>query len=86
MGVVGREPSSPAGDSAFPAWIHASPHFVTTSIAEGFGLTFLEAIVFGRPLLGRDLPEITTDFRSQGINLQSLYSGLLVPRRWIDEN
>jgi len=85
MGVVGAELAPPGGDSTFPAWARASTHFITTSIAEGFGLTFLEAIAFGRPLIGRDLPEITSDFRRHGINLNSLYSGLLFPRQWIDE-
>ena len=85
MGVVGAELAPRGGPSTFPAWARASTHFITTSIAEGFGLTFLEAIAFGRPLIGRDLPEITSDFRRHGINLNSLYSGLLFPREWIDE-
>ena len=85
LGAVGVNPPSASGDSSFQAWTRASTHFISTSIAEGFGLTFLEAVAFGRPLVGRDLPEITTDFRDQGIHLPSLYSGLLIPRSWVDE-
>ena len=41
----------------------ASAHrLVTTSVAEGFGLAFLEPWLFGKGLLGRNLPEITVDF------------------------
>jgi glycosyltransferase involved in cell wall biosynthesis len=63
----------------------ASAHaLVTTSVGEGFGLAFLEPWLSGRPLAGRDLPEITRDFRANGIRLDDLYQRLLVPLDWID--
>lgn len=63
----------------------ASAHaLVTTSVGEGFGLAFLEPWLSGRPLAGRDLPEITRDFRAHGITLDELYQRLLVPLDWID--
>ena len=37
---------------------------VSTSVAEGFGLGFLEPWIFGKGLCGRDIPEITSDFPS----------------------
>ncbi len=56
---------------------------VTTSMAEGFGQAFLEPWLFNRPVYGRDLPEITKDFRENGIVLQSLYERLDVPVEWL---
>lgn len=64
----------------------ASAHaMVTTSVGEGFGLAFLEPWLFERPLAGRNLPEITRDFRSLGLDLDNLYPRLDVPLAWIDE-
>ena len=37
-----------------------------TSLAEGFGMVFLESWLAECPLLGRDLPEITRDFVEAG--------------------
>lgn len=63
----------------------ASAHaLVTTSVAEGFGLAFLEPWLVGRPLAGRDLPEITRDFAAAGIDLSGLYRRLDVPLAWVD--
>jgi len=56
---------------------------VTTSVAEGFGLAFLEPWLCGRPLVGRDLPEITADMKAMGLEFPALYEQLLVPLRWI---
>ena len=56
---------------------------VTTSVAEGFGLAFLEPWLVERPLLGRDLPELTEGFKEQGLNLGSLYGKFPVPLAWI---
>ena len=56
---------------------------VTTSVAEGFGLAFLEPWLAGRPLAGRDLPEMTREFKAQGVNLDALYERLLVPLAWV---
>jgi glycosyltransferase involved in cell wall biosynthesis len=50
-----------------------SDFVVTTSIAEGFGLAFLEPWIVGKPVMGRDLPEITRDFEANGIHLGNLY-------------
>jgi glycosyltransferase involved in cell wall biosynthesis len=62
-------------DSDFPDWMARATHIVTTSVAEGFGLTFLEPAFLGKPLIGRNLPEITTDFPPYG----TLYESLPVP-------
>lgn len=55
----------------------------TSSVAEGFGLAFLEPWLAGRPVYGRDLPEITSDFKEEGLDLSMLYQGLPVPADWI---
>ena len=65
--------------------LHSAYATVTTSIAEGFGMEFLEPWLFMRPVLGRKLPEITGDFEDNGLNLSSMYSRLLLPLKWIDK-
>ncbi len=47
---------------------------ISTSIAEGFGLGFLEPWMFEKFLSGRNIPEITKDFSNLGINLDNLYN------------
>ncbi len=58
---------------------------LTTSVAEGFGMVYLESWLAGLPLVGRDLPEITTDFTAAGIELPWLRSRLEVPLEWIGQ-
>ena len=64
--VVGKHPDS------FVSWLEKSTHLVTTSINEGFGLTFLDPAFLNKPLIGRDLPEITCDFVDYGTLYQSI--------------
>ncbi len=52
---------------------------ITTSVAEGFGLAFLEPWLASKPLVGRNLPEITADFAEHGLDLSALYNCLPVP-------
>ena len=61
----------------------AADLILTTSVAEGFGMVFLEAWLAGRNLVGRDLPEITADFVDAGIKLDTLYPRLLIPIDWV---
>jgi hypothetical protein len=68
----------------FGPLLACSHALVTTSVGEGFGLAFLEPWLGARPLAGRDLPEITADFRANGIDLSGLYRTLRVPLEWID--
>ncbi len=56
---------------------------MTTSVAEGFGLAFLEPWLVGRMLVGRNLPEITEELSQAGVNLSGLYRRLDVPVEWI---
>lgn len=62
-----------------------SDFIVTTSIAEGFGLAYLEPWIVGKPVMGRDLPEITRDFEANGIRLGNLYRRIDVPVDWLDQ-
>lgn len=73
-----------AGGGDFAALLGASHALLTTSVAEGFGLAFLEPWLIGRPLAGRDLPEVTRDLTAAGLDLGALYTRLPVPLAWID--
>lgn len=70
-----------ATGSSFPDWLARATHLVTTSVAEGFGLTFLEPAFLGKPLIGRNLPEITSDFPEYG----TLYDSIPVPAQNLKE-
>jgi hypothetical protein len=58
--------------------------FLTTSINEGFGFSFLESWTAGKSLRGRKLPDICSDFEARGIELDDLYSSLTIPLEWFD--
>lgn len=74
-----------AGEQApFEHWVSGADRFISTSVAEGFGLAFLEPWLFEKPLVGRNLPEITSDFVQAGVDLEGLYSRLYVPIDAVD--
>lgn len=81
--VVGRLSPAPKTPRSFASWVKHSTHFITTSVAEGFGLGFLEPATLGKPLLGRNLPAVTGDFAEAGIQPGRLYDRLLVPMAWV---
>jgi FMN phosphatase YigB (HAD superfamily)/glycosyltransferase involved in cell wall biosynthesis len=68
----------------YESWVARATHFVTTSVAEGFGLPFLEAIAHGKPLIGRNLPHLTEEHACHGITHGHLYDRLLIPIDWVD--
>ena len=74
------------GQTGYEQILAACDMLLTTSVAEGFGMVFLECWLAGRQLLGRDLPEITGDFRQAGIELEPLAPQLAIPTSWIDRN
>jgi glycosyltransferase involved in cell wall biosynthesis len=79
LGVTDRAPER------FDELVRSAHALVTTSIAEGFGLAFLEPWLMGRAVVGRDLPELSAEFREAGINLDALYRRLEVPLAWLDQ-
>ena len=66
-------------DTSFEKMIAKADALITTSIAEGFGLAFLEPWLAGKPLVGRNLPEITGDFETHGLDLSALYDRIGIP-------
>jgi hypothetical protein len=70
----------------FATSVAAADAIFTTSVAEGFGMAFLETALAKKPLLGRDLPEITADFREEGIAFPGLVEAIDVPLGWIGES
>ncbi len=72
-----------AGGLSFGENLVAADALITTSIAEGFGMVFLECWLAGRELVGRDLPEITADFVAAGVDLSQLEPQLVVPVDWV---
>lgn len=73
------------GTSQFLNVLAASDVMITTSVAEGFGMVFLEAPLAGKPLVGRDLCGITRDFKSHGIQFPGLYESLQIPLDLVDQ-
>lgn len=82
--VVGRFSPAAGASTGFESWAAHATHFVTASVAEGFGLPFLEAAAHGKPLLGRNLPHLTAEHTRHGIRSGSLYDRLLIPTDWLD--
>jgi len=70
---------------SFGQVLAASDVLITTSVAEGFGMAFLEAWLTGNALFGRPLAEITADFSQLGLDLDGLYDFLQIPSEWVDE-
>lgn len=58
---------------------------LTTSVAEGFGMAYLEPWLNGLALAGRDLPDITVDFQDAGVTYNLLAPRLDVPIEWIGQ-
>ena len=83
LDAVGRVAPAPKKPKTFASWVRHSTHFITTSVAEGFGLGFLEPATIGKPLFGRNLPMVTNDFADAGIHPGRLYDRLLVPESWV---
>jgi glycosyltransferase involved in cell wall biosynthesis len=67
----------------FAELVQNATALISTSIAEGFGLAFLEPWLEGKMLVGRNIPEITTDFAEDGLDLSSLYTTLPIPLEWV---
>jgi glycosyltransferase involved in cell wall biosynthesis len=67
---------------AYETLLARSTAVVTTSVAEGFGLAYLEAATRRRPLLGRDLPVVTGDLTCDGLRFPGLYDRCGVPLGW----
>jgi len=74
------------GGRSYEELLDASDAVLSTSMAEGFGMAFLEPWLCGKPVLGRDLPSITSDFKRAGLQIDHLYPHLPVPLAWIDSD
>ncbi len=72
-----------AAGIGFANLLAAADRLLTTSVAEGFGMVFLESWLARRTLVGRDLPEITGDFRTQGMRFDWLVDRLSIPVEWV---
>lgn len=59
--------------------------FITTSIKEGFGFSFLEPWTASIPVYGRALRDICSDFTQKGVELAHLYDRIAIPFDLIDE-
>jgi glycosyltransferase involved in cell wall biosynthesis len=69
---------------SYEAILEQAGAVITTSIAEGFGLTFAEPSLAGKPLTGRNIPGVTRDLMMNGIRFGGLYDALRVPLAWLD--
>ncbi|MBL8965461.1 MAG: hypothetical protein JNG85_00555 [Spirochaetaceae bacterium] len=69
-----------AGEGAtLPELFATSFAVVTTSVKEGFGYSYLDPLMRGIPVLGREIPHIARDFRENGIGFPGLYPAIPVP-------
>lgn len=63
----------------------ASDVLALTSLQEGFGLTFLEAAFFGKPIVCRELPNVGPDLAKFGFQFPLAYTDVAVARTLFDE-
>jgi hypothetical protein len=77
---AGQDPSV-----SFSENLAAADYIVSTSVAEGFGMAFLEPWLVHRGVIARRLPTVTDDFQQCGVRLSHLYDAARVPgdQDWI---
>ncbi len=68
-----------SGKREFTDLVRVSKYMITTSITEGFGFSFLEPWTGFKMLWGRKLPDICIDFEQNNVNLDGLYSTIIIP-------
>ncbi len=68
----------------FEAVYAAADAIITTSVAEGFGMVYLEASLAGRPLVGRELPGVCNDFLLAGMEFPGLADTMAIPASCFD--
>lgn len=66
----------------FPVIMAGSDFVITTSIREGFGMAFLEPWLYGTPVVGRNLPDVTRDFMDAGVSFPFLYDHINAISIW----
>ncbi|WP_417745825.1 hypothetical protein [Rosistilla oblonga] len=64
----------------------AADFLFTSSVAENGASVFLEAMLAGRPLRGRDLPAVTDDLRAAGCEFPGLSPSLSIPAAVIGQS
>lgn len=64
--------------AAFEEILIGSDYCITTSIQEGFGMSYLEPWTFGTPVIGRNISSVTTDIKAAGLDFPLLYDQLLI--------
>jgi len=70
---------------SFSEVISGASAIMSTSIAEGFGLAYLESWLSGKSLVGRKLPSIMKDFEQNGISFDGMYEAINIPLELLDE-
>lgn len=65
--------------SDFHTLLSATDYCITTSKMEGFGIAYLEPWLFNSPVIGRDLKNVTEDFRKSGVSFTNLYDQIQIP-------
>ena len=75
-------------DVSFAENLSASSKVFSTSVAEGFGMTYLEPWLAQREVIARRLPGVTSDFEQSGVQLDSFYDAIPIPGSpdWISES
>ena len=69
--------------SPYVQTLRSARMMMSTSVAEGFGMSFLEPWLAGRPVTGRLIPGITDDFEARGVSFPGAYRRLDVPIEWV---
>ncbi len=75
LGILSPTPSDAPG---IPELIGVCETVLLTSIQEGFGLPYLEAVAARRPLIARALPNIAPDLHQFGFDFPQTYSEILI--------
>jgi len=73
-----------ANNIDFNVLVKGSDFCITTSLREGFGMTFMEPWLYNTPVVGRNIDYIVRDFDELGMRFPNNYNRLKVPEAEMD--